>query len=109
MIGNAWGRFSTIRSEYMSPILHREHESELKQIFKQWIGRHSSASYFSFSDVLSYHDWARSVLIRKIENGYQLDTSGDFETYKASLSRTMRLKVFNRRDYLTHKYYQIEF
>lgn len=108
-IGNTWGRFSTIRSEYMSAILDARWEVPLDDYINRWIRKRGVLSHLIFSDVTEPHAFTTNSVIRKVEQGYRLDTSGSLEVYKAKLSSATRLKVFNRREYLARKYTSFEF
>ena len=108
-IGNAWGRAPTVRSEYIGPIFTKPLRDELNKSFFAWIGKHGPLHSFIVADCINYDFAPQNVAIRKVDHGYWLDCSGDFEHYKSSLGAAVRLKVFNRVDYLLSKYSEIEF
>jgi hypothetical protein len=108
-LGNAWGRYPTIRSEHISPLFNRGLAKELNQSFLLWIRNHQFLDCFIIADCTRYEFSETNVTIRKIDKGYVLNCEGDFEAYKRSLSSAVRLKVFNRVDYLVEKYRSVEF
>lgn len=108
-IGNAWGRYPTIRSEHISPLFNRVLARELNQSFLQWIKSHQFLDCFIIADCTEYDFAKTNVTVRKIDKGYLLYCEGDFGEYKKSLSAAVRLKVFNRIEYLKAKYKSVEF
>lgn len=109
IIGNAWGVFPTVRSEYISPIFDRNKERELYQSLETYISSCPCNTSFIFSDTPTNQMPALKYWLHKMDFGYRTSVSGDFDHYVSSLGRMTRLKAFNRRDYLDEHYSNVEF
>lgn len=108
-LGNAWGRSPTVRSEYIGPVFNKELKAELNQSFLNWVKGHGLLDCFIVADCIRYDFAPANVTIRREDKGYLLNCEGDFAEYKKRLSAAVRLKVFNRVDYLSAKYHAVEF
>lgn len=108
-IGNAWGIFPTVRSEYIAPIYDREKVKELYQSLQAYILTRPYNTSFLFPDTPTNLMPALSYWQHRNDFGYRTHVSGDFEHYLSSLGRMTRLKAFNRRTYLEEHYASVEF
>lgn len=108
-LGNAWGRSPTVRSEYIGPIFNANFSVELDTSFLHWVKEHGLLDCFVVADCIRYGFAPANVTVRRADKGYLLRCDGDIEEYKKSLSAAVRLKVFNRVDYLAAKYQSVEF
>lgn len=108
-IGNAWGIFPTVRSEYISPIFDREKEKKLYKSLQEYILSRPCNTSYIFSDTPTNQMPVLSYWQHRKDFGYRTPVSGDFDHYIASLGRMTRLKAFNRRSYLEEHYANVEF
>jgi len=103
-LGNAWRLFPSIRSEYIEPILAREHQPELYEYLQRWLGRLSSWSFVIVPDHNGSMTKFPKTLIRQRDRGYRISTSGSMGEYLKCLGKNTRLRAFNRHDYLIATY-----
>jgi hypothetical protein len=108
-LGNAWGRSPTVRSEYIGPIFNMNFSNALNQDFLNWVKGHGLLDCFIVADCIQRDFAPDNATIRKADKGYRLKCDGNFDNYKKGLSAAVRLKVFNRVDYLREKYKSVEF
>lgn len=108
-LGNAWGRSPTVRSEYIGPIFVADYRDSLDQSFLCWVKQHGLFDCFVVADCIRYEFAPANATVRRVDKGYWLACDGDIDDYKKSLSAAVRLKVFNRIDYLSAKYDSVEF
>jgi GNAT superfamily N-acetyltransferase len=109
MIGNAWGLSPTVRSEYTSPIFLRDKTDALYKSLNAYIKAQAFNSSFIFSDTLKNAMPTLSCWEHRMDVGYKISVSGDFNDYLLSLGRMTRLKAFNRRMYVIEHYPSVEF
>lgn len=108
-IGNAWGIFPTVRSEYISPIFDLQKVDVLYQSLQAYISSHPCNTSFIFPDTPTNKMPRLNYWQHRMDFGYRNPVSGSFEQYLSTLGRMTRLKAFNRRNYLEEYYSNVEF
>lgn len=103
-LGNAWGLAPTVRSEYIGPIFDKTYSSALTTAVSSFFKDFMPNSIIVVPDALSPDIFTLSRLVRRIDSGYYLKTTGSLQEYEATLGKMTRLKAFNRRDYLLENY-----
>lgn len=110
-IGNCWRGKATMPTEIVDFIADRNVSSEVINMFYEYIGSLDGWDEFVLSS-LNKNTTTYKCLVagEKFANShfrcaetyssYYLDTTGDFNGYLKKLSKTMRLKLFNRRKLL---------
>lgn len=103
-LGNAWNVFPSVRSEYISPIFDSAYEMMLTDVFYAFVKRHSVNSIFVLPDSQWIDRIRNFFVVRRMDKGYRLPLCNNFSAYLGCLSRSTRLKVFNRRKNLEAGY-----
>lgn len=108
-IGNAWGISPTVRSEYISPIFDLKEQESLYKSLTGFIKSRSFNTSFLFLDVIANRLPSLSSWTHRVDLGYKINVTDNFNNYLASLGRMTRLKAFNRRSYIQKSYQDCEF
>ena len=107
-IGNCWRGKATMPTEIVDFIADKDVSSEVINVFYEHINSLGSWDEFILSNLSkNTTTYKRLVADKKLDNcyfrcaetyhSYYLDTTGNFDDYLKKLSKTMRLKLFNRR------------
>lgn len=112
-IGNAWRLSPTVRTEYVGIIAKADvADSVREQIFaalrsQQWdeviLTDASNDEVRNFSKHLCFEAAGTESFIRIEDRGIRLPTGGSFSDWTRALGKNTRLKVLNRRSYLSGK------
>jgi len=103
-IGNAWRIAPSVRSEYISPILACDKESDLLDFLENWFYKEATWSVLVVPDHIGEIKQWKNALIRQKDKGYRIRTQGNIHDYLDTLGKNTRLRAFNRLDYLSKSY-----
>ncbi|MDX1634507.1 MAG: GNAT family N-acetyltransferase [Marinobacter sp.] len=113
IIGNAWRVSPTVRTEYCGLIFHRDRADDIRRALLQHLAQ-SGWDELVLCDVSPEEVEANRRVIgdaagpvtcirRVTDEGVSIDTTGVFGDWLKTLGKHTRLKVFNRRQYLSGK------
>jgi GNAT superfamily N-acetyltransferase len=108
--GNAWRISPTVRTEYVDLIADRDHAQAVRAAFLAYLELRRDWDQLIVPD----HVTERAVadlahvptlppVLRSMEAGVVVPTTGSFESWLESLGRNTRLKAYNRRRYLEER------
>jgi len=103
-LGNAWRIAPSVRSEYIEPILEKNHVASLYDFLQSCISRGPFWSRLIVPDHVGPIKTWRQALVRQRDRGYRIETQGELGDYLNSLGKNTRLRAFNRMSYLIKTY-----
>lgn len=103
-LGNAWRLSPSVRSEYIEPILARDHQPQLYEFLRRWLSRGSPWSFLIVPDHNGPMREFPKTLVRQRDRGYRIPTLGRLDDYLKCLGKNTRLRAFNRHEYLSATY-----
>lgn len=108
--GNAWRISPTVRTEYIDLIADREHAAVVRRAFLRHLEFRRDWDQLIVPDHVTErsssdlgHVPGLPPVLRTMETGVVIDTTGSFDSWLESLGRNTRLKAYNRRRYLKER------